>query len=162
VLLEAETRNEVSGCAVGIGFLVEFVHRNSRSPDADEKALARQCVRAGWVYVEQVHEARAGGSRRCEAFGHMSDERARERIVQIDEQWSSRPSKLFRVLVDHANLCLWFCDAAPSRDVSLRDKLQFFADFHADNFPEWQFRRKQKRTAFARSYIDEAVGFDPS
>src|SRR5258708_6992381 len=121
LLPEAISRNEVRGCAVGISHLVGFVHRNSRSPEADEQALARQCVRASGVHVKQVDESRGGCSHGCEVFRHVSDEHALEWIVQIDEQRSSRPLKFRGVLLNHTNPCLWPPEAAPSRDVSFRD-----------------------------------------
>jgi hypothetical protein len=39
VLLQSVRRNKVGSCAVGIRLLVGIVHRYSRRPQADEKAL---------------------------------------------------------------------------------------------------------------------------
>ena len=160
--LQAISGNEISGCAVGIGLLVSFVHWNSRRPEADEKALTGKRVGAGRIHIKQVHKARAGCSRSSKIFRHLSDKRARERIVQVDEQRSSWPWKFCGISLHDSNLGFRPRDAALSSYVLLRDASQLLIQLHSDDFPERQFRRKQQRPALPCSHVDEAVGFDPA
>jgi hypothetical protein len=155
---EAKAGDEIGAGGVRVGVLIFLAHVNSFGPEFAEEARARQQMSEDGIQVEHVHTSRAGFGGPSETLDELLDHFALERIVEVNEQRSSGPSKIENVLMKHTNGQASAMFLFPLFDILSGDVREFLAQFYTDDFAEGQFGGEQQGATFAGSDVDEAEG----